>query len=168
MPDIKPQLPATAKSHVPLCQAPHLIATYSHLEDRSIANNDASMSYYRGASVGDDLKIGYEKMIERDPLLEEHLDGVCQALLKFRREGGTLKDRALVTWRGMLTRYVRPLCHGCDYSLRHVSGTSCPRIKTARGCLYRQGFLGNERCGVRWECIPRGSLYEGGKTEKVD
>jgi hypothetical protein len=104
MPDTTPQ---TGKSHVPPYQAPYLIATYSHLKDRSIANNDASMSYYRGAAVGDDLKIGYEKMVERDPLLEEHLDGVCQALLKFRREGGMLKDRALITWRGMLTRYVR-------------------------------------------------------------
>jgi hypothetical protein len=105
MADIKPSLPTNGKSHVPIYQAPHLIATYSHLKDRSIANSDASMSYYKGAIPGDDLKTGYERMIERDPLLEEHLDGLCQALLKFRREGGKLKDRALVTWRGMLTRY---------------------------------------------------------------
>jgi RAT1-interacting protein len=89
---------------MPVYQAPHLIATYSHLEDRSIAHNDASMAYYKGASVGDDLKAGYGNFIERNPLLEEHLDGLCESLLKFRREGGVMKDNAIITFRGMLTR----------------------------------------------------------------
>jgi RAT1-interacting protein len=89
---------------IPAYQAPHLIATYSHLADRTIVHNDASMAYYKGASAGDDLKAGYENFIERDPFLEEHLDGVCASLLKFRREGGQMKDHAIITFRGQLTR----------------------------------------------------------------
>lgn len=107
MTDIQIPLPTTRNSHLPVYQSPHLIATYSHLEDRSIAHNDASMTHYKGASVGDDLKAGYGNFIERDPLLEEHLDGLCDALLKFRRDGGKLKDRAIITFRGMLTRFVQ-------------------------------------------------------------
>jgi hypothetical protein len=97
-------LPASSAA-LPMYQSPHLIATYSHLPDRTIQHTDASMSYHKGASIGDDLKAGYGSMIERDPLLDEHLDGLCESLLKYRTEGGDMKKGALITWRGMMTRY---------------------------------------------------------------
>lgn len=109
MGDVQIPLPTihnARSSHLPVYQSPHLVATYSHLADRSITHNDVSMSYYKGANVGDDLKAGYGNFVERDPLLEEHLDGLCDALVRFRRSGGKMKDRAIVTFRGMLTRYV--------------------------------------------------------------
>ncbi|GHJ88422.1 hypothetical protein NliqN6_4824 [Naganishia liquefaciens] len=99
-----PAVRNTGNSHLPAYQSPHLIATYSHIADRSIVHNDASMSYYKGAHVGDDLKAGYGNFVERDPLLEEHLDGLCEALLRFRQNGGRMKSGAIVTFRGMLTR----------------------------------------------------------------
>lgn len=41
----------------------------------------------------------------RDETVEEHLDGLCEGLLRYRRRGGKIKEGSLVTWRGMLTRY---------------------------------------------------------------
>lgn len=107
MSDILIPLPAlpTSTGALAMYQSPHLIATYSHLPDRKIQHSDVSMSYYKGASIGDDLKAGYGSMIERDPLLDEHLDGLCESLLKYRKEGGKIKEGALITWRGMMTRY---------------------------------------------------------------
>ncbi|KAJ9106149.1 hypothetical protein QFC21_001292 [Naganishia friedmannii] len=108
MPDFQIPLSASPASsgRAPMYQHPHLIATYSYLTDRSIQHTDASMSYHKGASIGDDLKAGYGSLVERDPLLDEHLDGLCESLLKFRREGGVMKKGALMTWRGMMTRFL--------------------------------------------------------------
>ncbi|KAJ9109885.1 hypothetical protein QFC19_001864 [Naganishia cerealis] len=115
MSDIQIPLPLvqTSLSALPMYQSPHLIATYSHLPDRSIQHSDASISYHKGASIGDDLKAGYGSYIERDPLLNEHLDGLCQSLLKYRKEGGSLKSGALITWRGMLTSYYTTSPYAC-------------------------------------------------------
>ncbi|KAJ9124109.1 hypothetical protein QFC22_000904 [Naganishia vaughanmartiniae] len=101
------QIPLSASSTaLPLYQNPHLITTYSHLPDRTIQHTDASMSYFKGASVGDDLKAGYGSLVERNPLLDEHLDGLCESLSKYRQEGGDIKKGALITWRGMMTRFL--------------------------------------------------------------
>ena len=138
-----PAVRNTGNSHLPAYQSPHLIATYSHIADRSIVHNDASMSYYKGAHVGDDLKAGYGNFVERDPLLEEHLDGLCEALLRFRQNGGRMKSGAIVTFRGMLTRYVRQCCFCCQPKVScRLNAGAC--IQAAGCCFYGPGLLGNE------------------------
>ena len=92
----------------PAYRRPTLISTYSHLPDRSIRHDDSSMAYYRQAPLGSDLNYGFERRQERDEDLDEHLDGLCEALQQVE-EGGGQGDRkgGVITWRGMITRYER-------------------------------------------------------------
>lgn len=98
-------LPLPPRTHLPPPPAyrrPVLVTTYSHLPDRTLVPGDASMAYFRpgGAKVGADLAYGFDRRTERDEGLEEHLDGLCDAL---QRAGGE-RTRGVVSWRGMMTR----------------------------------------------------------------
>lgn len=91
----------------PRYHQPTLISTYSHLPDRSIVHDDTSMAYYRQAPIGADLNTGFERKIERDEDVDEHLDGLCESLKKVWEEGGKGERRGgVITWRGMITRWV--------------------------------------------------------------
>jgi RAT1-interacting protein len=62
------------------------------------------MAYYRPAAAGADLSYGFERRVERDEAVEEHLDGLCEALGEaWGRETGE-RVGGIVTWRGMMTR----------------------------------------------------------------
>ncbi len=91
-----------------IIEKPHLLTTYSHLANREIVHNNESMVYHSPAPIGVDLNYGFERMIERDPMkdIEEHLDGLCESLRRWSEEGGKMKKGSLVTWRGMMTRWV--------------------------------------------------------------
>jgi hypothetical protein len=93
-------------SRRPPYQEPHLLHTYSHLPSREIHHDVPPLAYHTRAPIGCDLNNGCTKRIERDPRLQEHLDGLCEGLIRYVRRKGSLKKGALVTWRGMLTRYV--------------------------------------------------------------
>jgi RAT1-interacting protein len=56
--------------------------------------------------LGADLSYGFERRVERDEEQEEHLDGLLESLRNWMEEGGELKKGALITWRGMMTRWV--------------------------------------------------------------
>jgi RAT1-interacting protein len=86
-----------------------LVGTYSHLPDRVITHSepDTSMAYYRpgGAQAGADLAFGFERRTERDPSVDEHLDGLCEALAEaWSRDEAGERVGGIVTWRGMMTR----------------------------------------------------------------
>ncbi|WVW79529.1 hypothetical protein I302_101498 [Kwoniella bestiolae CBS 10118] len=96
-----PLPPLPIRTSPPLYRKPTLITTYSHQPDRSITHDDSSMAYYRPAIIGSDLNYGYDDRVERDESIDEHLDGLCDALRgveKGERRGG------IITWRGMITR----------------------------------------------------------------
>ena len=90
----------------PPYQEPHLLHTYSHLPSREIQHNVPPLAYHARAPIGCDLNNGFKQRTERDPRLQEHLDGLCEGLIRYVRRKGSLKKGALVTWRGMLTRCV--------------------------------------------------------------
>lgn len=101
---------------VPSYRLPHLIHTYSHLPTRAISHDDASMAYYSPAPIGCNLTEGFERRIEREDE-EEHLDGLVESLewLITRGKKGERKG-GIITWRGMLTRWVSentPRCYPC-------------------------------------------------------
>lgn len=66
------------------------------------------MAYYRQAPLGVDLNYGFDRRMERDENVDEHLDGLCEALTELGKEGvkGERKG-GVITWRGMITRSVR-------------------------------------------------------------
>ncbi|RSH76626.1 Protein rai1 [Apiotrichum porosum] len=103
-----PRIPGPAARQPPkaasVCAAsPDRHDTY--LPSRAIEQGDASMVYYRPAPIGADLRYGFERRVERDESVEEHLDGLCDAL-RVLHEGGRGAERlgGVVTWRGMMTR----------------------------------------------------------------
>ncbi|RXK35825.1 hypothetical protein M231_06919 [Tremella mesenterica] len=100
-----PLPPRSLQASPPSYRLPALITTYSHLPDRSIAHGDQSMAYYRPAPIGCDLNHGFDRKIERDEDLDEHLDGLCVALQDVWRSGKKGERRGgFITWRGMITR----------------------------------------------------------------
>ncbi|EKD04237.1 enzyme regulator [Trichosporon asahii var. asahii CBS 8904] len=86
----------------PAYARPKLLGTYSHLPDRRIVPGDASMAYYRPAPLGADLTYGAKERIDRDESVEEHLDGLVESFRRIGRE----RPGGVVTWRGMLTRFM--------------------------------------------------------------
>lgn len=101
---------------VPSYRLPYLIHTYSHLPTRAISHDDTSMAYYSPAPIGCNLTEGFERRIEREDE-EEHLDGLVESLewLIIRGKKGERKG-GIITWRGMLTRWVNentPWCYPC-------------------------------------------------------
>jgi RAT1-interacting protein len=109
-PGIHTFLPLPARSlqkPPPVYHQPTLISTYSHLPNRSIVHDDTSMAYYRPAPIGVDLNTGFERRVERDENVDEHLDGLCEALQHVWEGGGQAERKGgIITWRGMITRYV--------------------------------------------------------------
>lgn len=63
------------------------------------------MAYYRQAPIGVDLNHGFERLTERDEGIDEHLDGLCDALRVVQERGRKGERRGgIITWRGMITR----------------------------------------------------------------
>ena len=91
----------------PAYHRPVLVSTYSHLADRSIRHDNSSMTYHRLAPLGVDLNHGFAKRVERDEDLDEHLDGICEALMNVGNRGEKAERMGgVITWRGMITRWV--------------------------------------------------------------
>ena len=100
-----PLPPRSLQAPPPEYHAPTLITTYSHLPDRSIRHDDVSMPYYSPAPIGCDLNYGFDSKIERDDNMDEHLDGICEALMEVAQSGRKGERRGgIITWRGMVTR----------------------------------------------------------------
>lgn len=95
-------LPPRDLPPAPGYRSPVLVGTYSHLPDRSITFDDASMAYYTPAQAGADLSYGFERRVERYESVQEHLDGLCESIMRYggERPGG------IITWRGMMTKWV--------------------------------------------------------------
>ena len=65
------------------------------------------MTYYRQAPLGVDLNHGFAKRVERNDHCDEHLDGICEALMHVGNRGGKGERMGgIITWRGMITRFV--------------------------------------------------------------
>ncbi|EMR08723.1 hypothetical protein PNEG_02900 [Pneumocystis murina B123] len=63
--------------------------------------------YYYPPALGADLSNGFDKRIERDETINEHLDGLLLSLCEYERQHGfqrTFVD--ILTWRGILTRFL--------------------------------------------------------------
>lgn len=94
----------------PPYQEPLLLHTYSHLADRSYVDGNDSMAYFKMPPLPCDLNRCYEHRIERDLEKPEHLDGVCESLLRISQrrleqgDGSVLGRGSIITWRGMLTK----------------------------------------------------------------
>ncbi|KTW27348.1 hypothetical protein T552_04156 [Pneumocystis carinii B80] len=63
--------------------------------------------YYYPPVVGSNLSNGFEKRIERDERINEHLDGLLLSLCEYERQNGFQRSFVdFLTWRGILTRFL--------------------------------------------------------------
>ena len=99
-----PLPPKSLQTPPPQYHLPTLITTYSHQPDRKIVHDDSSMAYYSPAPLGADLNYGFERRIERDESIDEHLDGLCESLQRAAERGDGERKGGIITWRGMITR----------------------------------------------------------------
>jgi RAT1-interacting protein len=55
--------------------------------------------------MGCDLNYAFDRRVERDESVEEHLDGLCEGLRRVIELGGNAERKGgVITWRGMVTR----------------------------------------------------------------
>lgn len=100
-----PLPPRSLTAPAPPYKRPTLLTTYSHQPDRSIQHDDSAMAYYSPAPTGCDLNYGFDRRIDRDEDVDEHLDGLCEALRNVEERGEAGERRGgIITWRGMITR----------------------------------------------------------------
>ncbi|KAB5550957.1 dhp1-interacting protein [Coniochaeta sp. 2T2.1] len=71
-----------------------------HLDDRSLK------WYYPPLVLGTDLSNGFENFEKHDDSQDEHLDSLLEAIMKHEREMGKQIDAHVVTWRGMMTKFM--------------------------------------------------------------
>jgi RAT1-interacting protein len=92
------------------------------------------MAYYRPAPLGADLNHGFERRIERDEETEEHLDGLCESLMRLIQKGkGAERRGGIITWRGMITRWVASSVYSpaWKFTTSLTGDPDCYRMMTA-------------------------------------
>ncbi|KAG4304041.1 hypothetical protein PORY_002564 [Pneumocystis oryctolagi] len=100
----------------PVYRQPVELFCFSYDECRTLRHDTFSLKYYYPAMPGADLSYGFEKRIERDETVDEHLDGFLLSLCEYERTQGCAHTSVdILTWRGILTRF---LCTPYD---RHTS-----------------------------------------------
>lgn len=61
--------------------------------------------YYYPAMIGSDLSQGFDKRIERDETINEHLDGLLLSLCEYERQHGRERTTVdILTWRGLILK----------------------------------------------------------------
>ncbi|KAK7207791.1 putative Dhp1-interacting protein Din1 [Myxozyma melibiosi] len=90
---------------------PREFTCFSYDEQRALRHDDSSLGYLYllkedlATQNGYNLSEGYDRFIQRDAGVDEHLDGLLVALTKYEKEHGGRKTAGdIVTWRGMLTK----------------------------------------------------------------
>ncbi|KAG8908487.1 decapping endonuclease targeting mRNA [Tulasnella sp. 403] len=118
--DIFP-LPNTKVSDPPTFQRPLALLTFSYTPSRTLVFDNSAMRYYKDPPIGARLDRDYENWIKR-PEERTRLDALLQCLE--RDEAKAEAQRAqLVTWRGIMTKYVN------DWDLRAMHRNNIvPRI----------------------------------------
>lgn len=87
-------------------QQPVAIASFSYDESRTLHHDDRSRRYYHAPPPRADLNRGFEKRIERDESVNEHLDSLLLSLMRLADKGRDeqIRKANLITWRGMMTK----------------------------------------------------------------
>ena len=118
-----PELPQTVLAYPPTkssqptrvvpFQQPTGLLTFSYTPKRILEFDDSALRYYIDPPPGADLQYGYERWIKR-PEERTRLDGLLRAVERVMHKADTsmgpgsgkkwLRDIALVTWRGVMTK----------------------------------------------------------------
>lgn len=97
-----PYTSPVSTSRPPPFQQPLPLLTFSYTPSRVLEFTDSALKYFVDPPRGADLGYAYERWIRR-PEARGRLDGLLEAWDKAR---GGLAEVSVVTWRGVITKYV--------------------------------------------------------------
>ncbi|KAI8076909.1 uncharacterized protein BX664DRAFT_367400 [Halteromyces radiatus] len=104
----------------PTYKQPVEINSYSIDADRRVWFDDRELKYYYPAT-GTDLTLGYDKFIQRDETVPEHLDTLLDAITdaRLKSKDSHVTKANIVTWRGIMTKLLcTPYCRNEPWELR--------------------------------------------------
>ena len=104
--------PGHTAEHVPF-QQPQQLLTFSYTPAHELEFTDSALRYYVGPPPGADLRYGYERWIKR-PEEKGRVDNLLRAVSRICEKMDTagtngadwLKSIGVVSWRGVMTKYV--------------------------------------------------------------
>ncbi|KAI8984920.1 RAI1-domain-containing protein [Trametes punicea] len=154
-PSTKPSQPVKP---VPF-QQPTGLLTFSYTSQRVLEFTDSALRYYVDPPPGADLRYGYERWIKR-PEERTRLDGLLRAVERVmqRADASTgpgsgakwLRDIAVVTWRGIMTKILTAPYEDRDrfeLNAMYVNGT-----------LYMEEHLSDARLREKEDLAPKQRL----------
>lgn len=83
---------------------PREITYFSYDESHIYRQDDSSLRYYYPANLPADLNKGFDTFRSLDDSVDDHLDGLLQALINYEGSKGAKLEADVVTWRGMMTK----------------------------------------------------------------
>ncbi|ORX44911.1 hypothetical protein DM01DRAFT_1295045 [Hesseltinella vesiculosa] len=90
----------------PVYKQPVEINSYSIDHDRKVWFDNRELKYYYAPS-GKDLTVGFDRFIQRDETVPEHLDTLLDALTDAKAKANVppeMTQANIVTWRGIMTK----------------------------------------------------------------
>ncbi|KAG0637701.1 RAI1 like PD-XK nuclease-domain-containing protein [Tuber brumale] len=85
---------------------PQEITHFSYDDRRLLHHNQSSLKSYYPPPLGSDLSRGFESFRKHDSSIDEHLDGLLEAIAEFERRSGQKVAADVITWRGMMTKFM--------------------------------------------------------------
>lgn len=121
-PHTLPYTPATtAATPTPPFQQPLPLLTFSYTPARTLEFTDSALRSFVDPPAHADLNYGVERWVRR-PEERGRVDGLVEAWGRMRDRGGEV---GVVCWRGVLTKYVSPVCvleGGAEMRLEDIDG----------------------------------------------
>lgn len=92
------------------------ITHFSYDDAHKLRHDHSSLRTYYTPRLDDSLSGGFELFLKHDDSVDEHLDGLLEALVELERKTGERVKADIVTWRGMMTK-VCCFCCFCSHLL---------------------------------------------------
>lgn len=92
------------------------ITHFSYDDAHKLRHDYSSLRTYYTPRLDDSLSGGFELFVKHDDSVDEHLDGLLEALVELERKTGERVKADIVTWRGMMTK-VCCFCCFCSHLL---------------------------------------------------
>jgi RAT1-interacting protein len=83
---------------------PQEITCFSYDDAHKFRLDSSSLRYYHTPELHVPLSEGFETFVKHDDSVDEHLDGLLEAIIDLERRTGKKVVADIVTWRGMMTK----------------------------------------------------------------
>ncbi|KAG1191678.1 hypothetical protein G6F36_002159 [Rhizopus arrhizus] len=87
----------------PIYKQPQELTCYSIDHKRHVWFDDREMKYYY-PPAGKDLNVGFDRFIQRDESVPEHIDTLLDALTQLNTNTDQKSTADIITWRGIMTK----------------------------------------------------------------